>query len=41
MIRLGRNVDGRVKITHLIDGFIKDFKKHFTVGELVTTKVLK
>ena len=39
--RLGRSVDGRVKITHLSDGFIKNFKKQFTLGKLVKAKVLK
>ena len=39
-VRLGRSVDGRVKITHLCDGFIKNFKKHFPVGKLVKAKVL-
>ena len=40
-VRLGRSVDGRVKITHLCDGFIKNFKKHFPVGKLVRAKVLE
>ena len=39
--RLGRGIDGRVKITHLTDGFVKNFKKHFPPGKLVTAKVLK
>ena len=39
--RLGRGIDGRVQITHLRDGFKKDFKKLYAVGQLVRTKVLK
>lgn len=40
-VRLGRNIDGRVKITHLQDGFVKDFKKIHSVGDLVTARVLE
>ncbi len=39
--RLGQGIDGRVQITHLKDGFSKDFKKLYTVGQLVAAKVLK
>lgn len=39
--RLGRQVDGRVKITHLSDGFVKNFKKLYSVGDLVKAKVLE
>ena len=40
-LRLGRNIDGRVKITHLADGFVKDYKSIHAVGDLVTAKVLE
>lgn len=40
-IRLGRGIDGRVQIAHLIDGFIKNFKSIYSVGELVEAKVMK
>ncbi len=38
---LGRQIDGRVQITHLVDGFVKDFKKIHSIGALVKAKVLK
>jgi len=41
LFRLGRGLDGRVQISHLKDGFAKEFKKLYTVGELVKAKVLK
>ena len=41
LYRLGRQVDGRVKITHLSDGFVKNFKKLYSVGDLVKGKVLE
>ncbi len=41
LCRLGRNMDGRVKITHLADGFVKDYKGIHSVGDLVTAKVLE
>lgn len=40
-LRLGRGIDGRVQITHLIDGFVKNFKKLYSPGKLVTAKVLR
>ncbi len=38
---LGRQIDGRVQITHLVDGFVKDFRKIHHVGKLVKAKVLR
>eukprot|EP00731_Ephydatia_muelleri_P020460 Em0013g187a len=39
-VRLGPSIDGRVKITNLCDGFVKDFKSIHPVGKLVKAKVL-
>lgn len=41
MHRLGRTIDGRVQITHLADGFVKDFQSLYSVGDLVIAKILK
>ncbi len=38
---LGRHIDGRVKITHFVDGYVKDFKSLYAVGQLVRAKVLQ
>ena len=38
--RLGRGLDGRVQIKNLADGFIKNVKEKFRVGQLVKAKVL-
>lgn len=40
-VHLGRHIDGRVKITHFVDGYVKDFKSLYTVGQLVRAKVLQ
>ena len=40
-LRLGRNLDGRVQITHLADGFVKEYKSLYSVGDLVTAKIIK
>ena len=40
-LRLGRGVDGRVQIKHLMDGYVKDYKSYLTVGQLVTAKVIR
>lgn len=39
-VRLGPGIDGRVKITNLSDGFVKDYKSIHPVGKLVKGKVL-
>ena len=39
-VRLGRGIDGWVQIRNLADGFVKNFKKKFEVGQLVKAKVI-
>ncbi|EEB07445.1 U3 snoRNP-associated protein Rrp5 [Schizosaccharomyces japonicus yFS275] len=39
-VTLGRNVVGRVKIAELFDSFIKEWKPHFQVSQLVKAKVV-
>lgn len=39
-IRLGQHVDAMVRVTHLSDAYIKDWKAGFEVDKLVTGKVI-
>ena len=39
--RLGRRVSARVMITNLSDDYVKDYKKLYSVGDLVKGKILK
>ncbi|PRT55296.1 rRNA biogenesis protein rrp5 [Wickerhamiella sorbophila] len=39
-IELARNVVGRVQISQLSDSYLKDWKKHFKIGQIVKGKVI-
>ncbi|ANB11216.1 Rrp5p [Sugiyamaella lignohabitans] len=39
-VSLGRNITARIQIKNLSDSYLKDWKKYYTVGQVVTGKVL-